>query len=101
MDRSNIVFLVGQTYATDSIGQQVATETKTQIFASINSISRDEYFTASSQGLKPQYQVRINRYEYDGQKEIEINGERYAVYRSYVGKGEMLDLYVEAKKGVK
>lgn len=100
MDRSNQVTLIKKTYTQDVIGQQIATEVLTTVFCKVTSVSRDEFFTASNQGLKPQFQITINRYEYDGQNEVELDGIRYGVYRTYIGKGENLYLYIESKKGI-
>ena len=39
-------------------------------------------------------------YDYEGESIVEIDGTRYGVYRTYLGKNETLELYLEQKTGV-
>ena len=96
----NVINLVQKNYTKDEIGQEIAIETETTIFCSIASVSREEFFTAGKSGIRPSLQLTINRYEYDGQKVCVVNGKRYAIYRTYIGKGETLELYLEEQSGI-
>lgn len=100
MDRSSQITLLSATYETDDIGQELETLTETTVFCDVRSISRDEFFEAGRNGLNPAFQVTMNRYEYNGEKECIYNDVKYGIYRSYVGRGENIELYLEKKTGV-
>lgn len=99
MDRSVLIKLVAEAYTTDSIGQQIATETKTEVFATLDSISSAEFARAGQLGLKPEMRFSVFAPEYSGEKIVEYDGARYAVYRTFRTTREMLELYCERKTG--
>jgi hypothetical protein len=37
--------------------------------------------------------------DYDGERLLEYNGKRYGIYRTYHGRGDQIELYVERKGG--
>lgn len=39
------------------------------------------------------------RHDYDGEPIVEYNGQRYSVYRTYIGRDDTIELYVERKGG--
>lgn len=100
MDRSNVVTLVTQTYAADSIGQMVATDVTTDVFCNVQSVSQSEWFQGGQNGLKPEYKVTMFSPDYNGAKEVEFEGKRYGIYRTYLRQDELLELYLERKVGV-
>lgn len=100
MDRSTDLILIKIDYTVDSIGQQVPIETKRNVFCSIESISRAEWFEAGNAGLKPQYMAVMFAPEYEGEELCELNGARYGIYRTYATKNEEIELYLERKAGV-
>lgn len=101
MDRSNIIALVSESYETDAIGQQIAKEEKREVFCNVRSVSGSEWMEAGRNGIKAAYQVTMFRYDYDGELIVELDGERYAVYRTYsTQQGEDIELYLEKKAGV-
>lgn len=101
MDRSNIAVLIGTQYESDEIGRQIPTlEVETTVFCDISSISLEEITAAGKIGLKPQYKITLFRYDYDGQKLVNLEGKRYSVYRTYLRRDEMIELYLEEKAGI-
>lgn len=92
--------LVGLTYETDEIGQQIPIESRRTVFCSISSVSQAEINTAGQSGLSPEYRASVYREEYHGERIAELCGVRYGVYRTYLAKGEMVELYLERKVGV-
>ena len=38
--------------------------------------------------------------DYNGAKEVEFDGKRYGIYRTYLRQDELLELYLERKTGV-
>lgn len=99
MDRSSQITLIKQTYSQNDIGEYVASETATTIFCSLKSVNQTEWFDGARKGMSPEYQVIINRNEYDGQTICSLNGIRYSIYRTYATKGENLELYLEKQVG--
>lgn len=100
MDRSNVIYLVAYNQVQDSMGIFHKVPEKTQVFCDVVSVSQAEWYEGSRNGLNPQLRFTVFRYDYNGQEAIEYNGKEYAIYRTYVGRNETIDLYTEEKKGV-
>lgn len=99
MDRSYQLTLVGQEYVTDELNQYIAVDKSKTVFCSIESIGQREWETAARMGFKPEIRATISRYEYHGEKVVQIDGQRYSVYRTYVNKSEEIELYLERQTG--
>lgn len=100
MDRSSVVTLIGRTYTVDEIGQRVSEEHPREVFAAVDSVSRDEWAEAGRVGLKAEYRVTMFAPDYEGEALAELDGVRYGVYRTYQGRDETVELYLERKGGV-
>lgn len=92
--------LISKSYTKDNIGQHIATENKKEVFCSIGSISKSEWFDAGRNGLKPELKVTLPMYNYNNEMIAEIDGIRYSVYRTYKGPNDIMELYLEKKAGV-
>ena len=79
----------------------VAREVSRTLFCAVSSVSASEFLKAGAVGLKPEYRITIFAPDYAGEEIAELDGVRYAVYRTYRGKDETLELYVEQKAGSK
>lgn len=101
MDRSDVIKLIKENYEADKIGQRISKESERTVFCNVKSITRQEFFEAGRNGLKPALTFEIFAYDYDGEKIIEYQGRRYGVYRTYRGKHDKMDLYTEEKAGLK
>ena len=99
MDRSQVIALVDVTYETDSIGQKIKVETLRDVFCNISSVSATEYFEGGRNGLNPQYRATMFRYDYNGELVVILNNARYSVYRTYIGRNDTIELYLEKKAG--
>lgn len=95
----DVIKLVKQTVATDSIGHEVITETEKTVYCEVDSIGRSEFFAAANTELNPEYKFTIFFGDYEGEDVIKYHGNRYAVYRTY-RTGDDLELYTERKIGV-
>lgn len=100
MDRSNVVVLIGETISTDENYIQQATETRTEVYCDIQSVSQNEFFKANELGFKPQFKITMFKYDYDGESIIEVDGVRYSIYRTFEGRNDTLELYCEKKVGI-
>jgi SPP1 family predicted phage head-tail adaptor len=76
------------------------TEERTGVFATVASVSQKEFFTAQQSGLKPEYKLIVWAHEYEEQPEVEYNGRKYAVYRTFLREDGKTELYVMRKAGV-
>ena len=74
-------------------------ESARTVFCSISSVGANEFYNASLQGLKPEYKVTMFAPEYEGEKLVQYQGMIYSVYRTYRGKNETMELYLQAKAG--
>ncbi|MCH5340060.1 MAG: hypothetical protein J1E01_01205 [Acetatifactor sp.] len=73
---------------------------ETKIFATISPVGRDEFAAAGQGGLKASFQAEVWEFEYDRQTEIELNGKRYAIYRTYGPKPNgKIELYAGERAG--
>lgn len=87
--------LIGQTYTEDEIGNQIPVETETTILCGLKSVTRSEFYNAAANGLKPELIFVVHGYEYNGEKEITFEGNRYKVIRTYSDNFEELELTCE------
>lgn len=94
------VILVGQTYTKDSIGQQIAKETQTEIFCSIKSATRQEWRDAGQNGIKAELVLVTAAVNYSGERIAIINGKRRAIYRTYhPTDSDDIELYIQEEVG--
>jgi SPP1 family predicted phage head-tail adaptor len=91
--------LIGETYTEDEIGNQIPVEIETVILCGLKSVSRNEFYNAAVNDLKPERVFVIHPYEYDNQKKVEFEGERYRVIRTYQKDIEEMELIVEKVAG--
>lgn len=66
-----------------SLGETESEDRKTEIIASIISVSRDEAFQAAQSDMKARYRMDVWAEEYNGQEEVIWDGDRYSIYRTY------------------
>jgi hypothetical protein len=100
MDRSDVITLVGYTQTQDAFGVWQSTPTQRDVFCSVDSVTRQEYFEGGRNGLNPEYRITMFFGDYNGEDTILYNGKAYGVYRTYHAKTDVLELYVERKGGV-
>lgn len=76
------------------------TEEPQDIFAKIESVSQKEFFTAAQTGFKAELKVTIWQSDYENQPIVEIDKQRYSVYRRYMRSDEKVELYLSSKAGL-
>ena len=69
------------------------------VFCNVNSVSRNEFFEAGRNGLNPEFVFTMFFGDYEGEDTLIYNGLAYAVYRTYHGRNDTIELYVERKGG--
>ena len=87
--------LVKQSYRLDDLMNQIPEKVETVVYCDLKSITRVEYYNAASQGIKPEIVFVIHKFEYNGEKEILFEGEKYKVIRTYSTNFEEIELTCE------
>lgn len=98
--QDDVLILVSNSFSEDEIGQQKPVEIRREVFCRVGGISRREWFDAGHNGLKPELMFSVFCGDYNGEKTVEYNGERYTVYRTYPADQETVELYCERRAGV-
>ncbi len=98
----SFAYLIKQSYEKDEIGQiKKKKEEKREIFITILSITRNEFYKAGSSGITPDYVLKTAAVNYAGEQEIELDDVRYAIYRVYnPPDSDDIELYIHKKAGV-
>ena len=100
VDRIADINLISRTYASsDTIGQQVATETIKTVVAELKSINRSEWVAAHQIGYNPVVTAIVSAFDYNNEEIVEIDSERYVVYRTYSRKDDYIELMLRKKVG--
>lgn len=99
MDMSAVISLIERTKTQDDYGVWQTQESSRDVFCQVDSVTRQEFFEGGRNGLNPEFRFTMFRYDYEGETVVEYNGLRYAVYRTYIGRNDTIELYVERKGG--
>lgn len=98
----DIAYLIKEkTTGTDSDGNETIERTSRMVFCRVRSVSRDEYYDAATDDLKPEVMITIShRIDYDSEKLVEFNGEYYDVIRTYWREDEV-ELTLQKSIGIR
>ena len=100
MDRSDVCTLVAYARSQDAYGVWQDTKTEREVFCSVESITRTEFFDGGRIGLNPDLKFTLFYPDYQGEEEVVYDGAAYGVYRTFHAKTDEMELYVERKGGV-
>ena len=99
MDRSVSFYLISKTMAQDTIGQWAPTVEKRQVFGQVSSVTASEFFAGGQNGFKPELRITMFGPDYEGEENLELDGQIYSIYRTYKARTDTLELYVEKRAG--
>ena len=99
MDRSIDFYLLTSVSYQDEMKQFQETTRKRLVFGQLSSVSASEFFAGGQNGLKPEFRIVMFAPDYYGEKTLEFNGEVYTIYRTYLSRNDMIELYVEKRAG--
>lgn len=99
MDRSSVVYLVSSNPTQDELGVFHDNPTERKVYCDVRSISQREWYEGGRNGLNPEFQVVMFKYDYQGEDVLKYNDEYYTIYRTYVDRNENIELYCERRKG--
>lgn len=101
MDRSTTIYLISETIEYDAIRQPIVTATsRREVLAQFRSVARAEWFEAGRNGLRPNITFVVRYIDYEGETLIEWDGEMYSVYRTFLNRGDQVELYCEKRGGL-
>ena len=91
--------LIQKSTGYDDIGNPTIVENLVPILCGKKSIGRTEFYDAAANDLKPTIIFQVHGYEYSGETEVEFDGKRYTVMKTYEVDFETLELTCEVKIG--
>lgn len=100
MDRSNVIYLISNNPQQSELGVWVDNITSRKVYAEVSSVGQNEWYEGGRNGLNPQYRFRMFAPDYHGESLLMYNGVAYSIYRTYIDRNEVIDLYTEYKKGI-
>lgn len=101
MDRSNVINLIQEVQTQSPDYTWTTQEISKEVFCNVRSITQTEWFEAGRNGIEhPSFIFTMFRYDYDGQKIVEFEGQRYGVFRTYIARNNNIELHCEAKGGL-
>ncbi len=96
----DLITLVADTYQQQESGAQIPRETQRQVWATLASVTRQEFLGAGREGLNPELVATTPLVNYGGERTVIIRGKRYGIYRTYLApESDSIELYLEGKAG--
>lgn len=83
----------------DALGQIPMTDSKTDVFAEVESITQTEFMNAGQMGFRPELRFKVWRTEYSGESIVKYDGKYYSIYRTYEADNGRIELYAERRVG--
>lgn len=81
----SVIYLLDIQNKKNNVDELVEVVTKTFVYASIRSIGQREKYQAQAAGLMPEIKfVMAERLEYNGERHVEYDGQRYRVLSTYI-----------------
>lgn len=100
MDRSTPIYLVSQIYSETPDAVVSAQPVERMIYANVTSVTGSEWFEGSRNGLNPELRFRVFAPDYQDEEILKYQGKYYAIYRTYLDRNDILELYAERRNGV-
>jgi len=98
--RDVIAYLIGKTITLNGYKQEVEVDTRSEIMARKESVSAAEFYRGGEAGLRPEFRLTTAIIDYNGEREVELDGVKYGIYRTYEVDKDYIELYCERKGGV-
>lgn len=99
MDRSDVITLLSTQKTQNQYGVWVETLQSKNVFCQVDSVTRQEFFEGGRNGLNPEFRFTMFYADYNGERELIYKGSTYSVYRTFHGRTDTIELYVERKGG--
>lgn len=99
MDRSDVISLIETLTEQDENGVWQKRCSTRSVFCQVESISQREFYEAGRNGLNPEFKFTLFFGDYNNESTLIYKGQTYAIYRTYLRKDDLLELYCERKGG--
>lgn len=99
MDRSAVITLIAKSHTQDANGIWRETLSERDVFVQVDSVTANEFFSGGRNGLNPEFRFTMFEGDYNGERLCRYNGLTYAIYRTYLGRTDTIELYVEREGG--
>ena len=99
MDRSTPIKLLATQKSQNDYGVWEETQTSRDVFCQVESVTRAEFFEGGRNGLNPEFRMSMFFGDYNGERLLMYNGNTYSIYRTFIAKNDIIELYVERKGG--
>lgn len=99
MDRSDVITLLATTQTQNAFGVWEETTTNRDVFCKVDSVTRQEFFEGGRNGLNPEFRITMFFGDYNGERDVIYKDKPYTVYRTFHGRTDTIELYVERKGG--
>ncbi len=83
----------------DEVGNETIVPVRTEVYACEESVGQNEFFRAGQSGLVPDRRLTVWSFEYGGERTVEIDGEQFAIYRTFDRQDERTELYLTKRVG--
>lgn len=94
-----VLDLIKEEVQQDAIGNEIMVETRNEVFCDIKSVSRNEFYQASTVGLKPAMVFVVKQCDYADEEVVDFEGTKYNVLRTYLVDSENIELTCEKVLG--
>lgn len=92
---NEVITLIGATMTANDVGDEVEVQTRTEVFARVKSVGASYKLQALAVGIRPKYRfVLQDRFDYEGQEQVEYEGDLYRVVDTYRGEDQSIELTV-------
>ena len=95
MLRADVIDLVTETRSGHGVHEAV-TESARTVFCTVQSVTRNEYYTALNAGVTPEFVFRLALAEdYQNERIVIWRGQKFRVVRTYVTEDDGIEITVE------
>lgn len=95
-----VITLVSKTITQNEVKAIVETESTRDVFCEVQSVGRSDFYQAQQAGLDLSYVFVTDAANYQGERELEYEGNRYAITRTYLRDSDKLEIYAGTAVGL-
>jgi len=88
----DVINLISTTPDKNAAGDAIDIENPRQVFANKRSIRQAEFYQAMATGLRPELMFEVKSIDYNQEGQLEYNGKKYTIIRTYDKNGEITEL---------
>lgn len=95
MIHADVIYLITETARAHGVHDTV-TDSERMVYCNVQSVSRNEFYTALNVGIQPSY-VFVLAYaeDYQGERLVKYHNQRFRVVRTYVTEEDSIEITVE------